>query len=109
MANKGASVLDLPGDLAPDRQTCSTPESREGQRDGSKTGTTRVPMITPGGQMETSPRGKNIHCIADRSSQVLGGLDTDLSVVQTGEGVTGSANYGIVRLSVSGEGETLQV
>ena len=51
----------LPGDLVAGRQTVRTLESREGQNEGGKTGTTIVPEIPPGRHTETIPRGRNFH------------------------------------------------
>ena len=61
MVNNGTSVLDIQGDLGPGRQTGRNPESREGQSDKGKTGAARVPAHNPVVQMETSPRGGNVH------------------------------------------------
>ena len=49
-ANEGASVLDLPGNLASRIQTDGTTENREGHHYRVKTGETRVPTSTAGGQ-----------------------------------------------------------
>ena len=54
-AKERANVLDISGDLASSRQTNVTTENREGQRYRVKTGETRVPTSTAGGQTEKSP------------------------------------------------------
>ena len=59
-ANKGASDLDIPGELAPSIHTDGTTENREFQCYGFKTGKTIVPTSTAGGQTEKSPRRRSI-------------------------------------------------
>ena len=59
--NKGARILDLPGDLLAGRQIDITPEIREDRPDGCNTGVVRVPERSPGVQTETSSRGWNVH------------------------------------------------
>ena len=60
-ANKGASALVLPGDLAYSRQMDGTTDNREGQLYGFKTGKTRIPTSTAGGNTEKSRRHGSSH------------------------------------------------
>ena len=59
-ANKGASALDIPGELAPSIHTDGNTENREVQRYEFKIGKTIVPTRTTGGQTEKSPRCRSI-------------------------------------------------
>ena len=48
MANEGAEILDIPGDLAAGRQASGTTEGTEGERAGRQTGMSVVPvLLTP--------------------------------------------------------------
>ena len=60
-SNKGASALDIPGELVPSIQTDGNTENREVQRYGFKTGKRIVPTSTAGGQTENIPRRRRSH------------------------------------------------